>query len=82
MVDTSLNHAFPAGGITVGEAVEDWTGDARFFEYRNTDAVPHHVSVTVQYQDAFRASRGQFGAKVTLAPTGKDTGTPGRTRGL
>jgi gentisate 1,2-dioxygenase len=33
MVDTSLNHAFPNGGITVGEAVEDWTGDARFFEY-------------------------------------------------
>jgi hypothetical protein len=44
------------------------------FEYRNSDAVPHHVSVTVQYQDAFKASRGQFGAKVTLAPTGKDTG--------
>jgi gentisate 1,2-dioxygenase len=34
VVDTSVNGAVAAhGAVDVGEAVEDWTGDARFFEY-------------------------------------------------
>ena len=34
MVDVRVNEAEPVvGRLAVGEAVEDWTGDARFFEY-------------------------------------------------
>ena len=34
MVDTRVSRAVAVQGtFGVGEAVEDWTGDARFFEY-------------------------------------------------
>jgi hypothetical protein len=65
--------------VTSASVVEEARGPESvglrwLFDYSNTDAEPHYVAVTVQYQDAQRRERGRVSSKATLPPTRKGDG--------